>query len=82
MRTTLTLEEDVAATLKAEARRSGRSFRETVNAVLRRGLALSRPAAARPPFRVVARDPGDLTPGLSLDSVADLVEQVEGPLHR
>lgn len=82
MRTTLTLDEDVAAKLKAEARRSGRSFRETVNEVLRRGLALARPVAARPPFRVVARDLGDLRPGLSLDSVADLLEQVEGPLHR
>lgn len=82
MRTTLTLDEDVAAKLKAEARRSGRSFRETVNEVLRRGLALSRPVAPRPPFRVVARDLGDLRPGLSLDSVADLLEQVEGPLHR
>jgi plasmid stability protein len=82
MRTTLTLDEDVAAKLKAEARRSGRSFRETVNEALRRGLARSRSAVPRAPFRVVARDLGTLRPGLSIDSVADLIEQVEGPLHR
>ena len=38
MRTTLTLDDDVAAKLRAEARKSGRSFKETVNQVLRLGL--------------------------------------------
>lgn len=82
MRTTLTLDDDLAAKLKSEVRRSGRSFRDTVNDALRRGLASRRPAAAGEPFRVAARDLGDLRAGLSLDSVADLLDQVEGPLHR
>lgn len=82
MRTTLTLDDDVAAKLKAEARRAGRPFRDVVNETLRRGLVARRPGAARPPFRVEARDLGALRPGLSLDNVAELVEQVEGPLHR
>jgi hypothetical protein len=82
MRTTLTLDDDVAAKLKAEARRAGRPFREVVNDTLRRGLA-SRRATARPQaFRISARDLGDLRPGLCLDDVAGLVEQVEGALHR
>ncbi|WP_158023226.1 ribbon-helix-helix domain-containing protein [Candidatus Nitrospira inopinata] len=81
MRTTLTLDDDVAAKLKAEARRSGLSFRETVNAALRRGLATQR-SVSRKPFRVMCRDLGNLQPGLTLDSIADLIEQVEGPLHR
>jgi hypothetical protein len=38
MRTTLTLDDDVEAKLRAEMRRSGSSFRETVNRVLRLGL--------------------------------------------
>ena len=82
MRTTLTLDDDVAAKLKAETRRSGRSFRDTVNETLRRGLVARRAATARASFTVVARDLGRLRPGLSLDSVADLVEQAEGPQHR
>ena len=82
VRTTLTLDEDVAAKLKAEARRSGRSFKETVNSALRRALTPARQASKEPPFRVEARDLGRLRPGLSLDSVADLLEEVEGPLHR
>lgn len=82
MRTTLTLDEDVAAKLKSEARRSGRPFRDVVNDFLRRGLASKGARSTDQPFTVVARDLGELRPGLSLDSVADLIEQVEGPLHR
>lgn len=76
------MDDDVAAKLRAEARRSQRSFRETVNEVLRRGLAVRRPAAPQKHFRVACRDLGELRPGLSLDSVSDLLERVEGPLHR
>ena len=82
MRTTLTLDDDIAAKLKAETRRSGRSFRDTVNDILRRGLATRRSVPSRSPFKVEARDLGQLRPGLSLDSVADLIEQAEGPQHR
>jgi plasmid stability protein len=82
MRTTLTLDDDVAAKLKEEARRSGRSFRDIVNDTLRRGLATRRVAPTLKPFKVVARDLGHLLPGLTFDSVADLLEQVEGPLYR
>ena len=39
MRTTLILDDDVAAKLKAESRRAGRPFREIVNETLRRVLA-------------------------------------------
>jgi hypothetical protein len=81
VRTTLTLDEDVAGKLRSEVRRSGRPFREVVNETLRRGLS-TRGASAQRPFEVAARDLGDLRPGLTLDSVADLLEQVEGPLHR
>jgi len=82
MRTTLTLDEDVAGKLKSEVRRSGRSFREIVNDTLRRGLASRRDAKPRAPFKVVARNLGALRPGLALDSVADLLEQAEGPQYR
>jgi hypothetical protein len=77
MRTTLTLDEDVAAELKAESRRTGRPFREVVNETLRRGLA-----SRQQSFKVTARDLGNLKPGLSLDHVTELIEQVESSLHR
>jgi len=82
MRTTLTLDDDVAAKLKAESRRAGRPFREVVNETLRRGLAERRAGGTRQAFKVTARDLGNLRPGLSLDNIAELIEQIEGPLHR
>ncbi len=83
MRTTLSLDEDVATRLKSEVRRSGKPFKEVVNECLR--LALSQKRQDRnvePPFRVHARDMGALRPGLSLDNIGDLLEAVEGPTHR
>jgi hypothetical protein len=82
MRTTLTLDEDVAAKLKAEARRAGRPFRDVVNETLRQGLVAQRGSATPDDFHIEARDLGSLKPGLSLDNVSDLIEQIEGPLHR
>jgi hypothetical protein len=82
MRTTLTLDDDVAANLKAESRRAGRPFREIVNETLRHGLASRRATAQRRTFKVMVRDLGNLNTGLSLDNVAELIEQAEGPLHR
>lgn len=82
MRTTLTLDDDVAAKLKSETRRTGKAFRDVVNDTLRRGLASRHPPRSHQPFKIEARDLGELKPGLSLDNVADLVERVEGLLHR
>ena len=42
MRTTLTLDEDIAERLQAESQRTGRSFKEVVNEHLRTSLARSR----------------------------------------
>jgi hypothetical protein len=82
MRTSLTLDEDVAAKLKAEMRRSGKSFRDVVNDTLRHGLVEKRVATRRRSFKVEVRDLGSLRPGLSLDNVGELLEQLEGSLHR
>jgi hypothetical protein len=82
VRTTLTLDEDVASKLKSEARRSGRTFREVVNDVLRRGLANRQPVKPTAPFKVVARDLGELRPGVAIDSTSDLLQRLEGARHR
>ena len=80
MRTTLTLEQDVAAKLRSEMRRSGKSFKETVNEFLRLGLN-TRQIRPVKPFKVKARPMG-LRPGFSFDCVSRLLEQLEGPGHR
>lgn len=81
-RTTLTLDDDVAAKLRSEAHESGRSFREVVNEAIRRGFMARRESEGAEPFRVKARDLGELRPGSSLDNVAELLDRVEGPRHR
>lgn len=81
VRTTLTLDPDVAEKVKGEMRRTGGSFKETVNTILRRGLVSGGSTAPGKPFKVKARDMG-LRPGLSYDKVWDLVEFSEGPLYR
>lgn len=81
MRTTLTLDDDVAAKLKSVVRRTGRAFKDVVNDVLRTGLAASAPRP-RTPFKVKARDLGSIRPGVNLDNIGELLEDLEGPHHR
>lgn len=74
MRTTLTLEEDIAEKLQELAAKQRLSFKETVNSVLRRGLsAQERSAPAAEAFRL---EPfrADFRPGvdpLRLNQLAD-----------
>ncbi len=77
----MTLEEDVVAKLRAEMRRSGRSFKEVVNEFLRLGLTMHRERKPGKPFIVRARPLG-LRAGLDYDKISELVEHLEGPLHR
>lgn len=77
MRTTLTLDDDVASLLKKESRKSGEPFKQVVNRLLRVGLAAKRPA--RKPFKV---KPINLGLPRDFDKVEDLLEYLEGPGHR
>ena len=80
VRTTLTLDDDVAAGLQRAARTTGRPLRSVVNDALRAGLeAQERQPPA--PFTVTPFDLG-LREGLEIDSISELIELLEGPLHR
>lgn len=46
MRTTLTLDEDVVALVESERARTGESFKEAVNRLIRRGGRGAKPASA------------------------------------
>ena len=80
MRTTLSLDDDIANLLNQEIRRSGVSFKEAVNHYLRLGLMASK-QPVRKKF-VIKPLPMGLPPGLSYDNVEELIEALEGPLHR
>ena len=58
MRTTLTLDTDVVLLLREAMHRSRRSFKETLNGVLREGLTGSSARVKQKPFLVHARPMG------------------------
>ena len=80
--TSLTLDDDVAARLQAESRRTGRPFKAIVNEYLRAGLARRRAAPAAPAFRVEPVHLGEPIPGRSYDRIGALLEEVEDAQHR
>lgn len=62
-------------------RKSGKSFKETVNETLRSGLLARQTAQKAKPFKIRAQNLG-LKPGYSLDKPWDLIEEIEGPDYR
>lgn len=74
VRTTVTLDEDVASSLRAVAQERGQSFKETLNSLLRQGLAGSTVGAR--PYRVPVVDLG-LRQGVDLDKALGLAAQDE-----
>lgn len=83
MRTTLSIDDDVAKLLDQEVRRSGDSFKGTINRLLRLGLTASARPDGEKPFVV---KPIPLGIGAMLDrhngKVSALIDELEGPHHR
>jgi hypothetical protein len=81
MRTTLTLESDVAARLERERRKRGVPFKDIVNHVLRTGLdhleVAQRPKAE---FRTEGFALGQSRVG-SLDNIEEVLARIEGEGH-
>jgi len=77
VRTTLTLDDDVASLLKKEARKTGEPFKQVVNDTLRRGLTAGKQSARRP-FKV---KPWNLHVP-PFEKVEELLEHLEGPEYR
>ncbi len=78
MRTTLTLDDDVATLLNKEARRTGAPFKQVVNQTLRLGLMAAK-QPSRKPFVVT---PINLGLPRDFDKVEELLEYLEGPEYR
>jgi len=81
VRTTLTIDDDIAKLVEHEVRRSGDSFKGTVNRLLRRGLTAEDRNADRVPFEVTPLFMG-VRSGQNYDNIEALLEELDGPGHR
>ena len=76
MRTTLTLDPDVASLLRARMAERKSNMKQVVNDALRRGLAVSDVQRARKRIRVIGHSLG-LRPGVDRDKMNQLVDEME-----
>ena len=78
MRTTLTIDDDLAGILQKKASQQGHSFKAVVNDLLRAGIAASGEAVhRRKPVKVIGRPLG-LKPGYDPDKLNQLVDELAG----
>jgi hypothetical protein len=81
MRTTLTLDDDVAASLKHVMKKRRQRLKAVVNEALRVGLdSLAKPAVAPTPFQIRPFNLGASLVG-SLDNIEEVLSRVEGEDH-
>ncbi|MBI5087280.1 MAG: DUF2191 domain-containing protein [Acidobacteria bacterium] len=81
IRTTLTLDDDIARRLREESRRASAPLRQIVNETLRTGLDSAKHSRGRPKLAIKPRKMG-VRPGINYDSIPQLLELGEGPLHK
>lgn len=76
MRTTLTIEPDVAIEIERRRRASGDSLKQVVNRLLRRGVRAETETVALPPYRTPTFDL-ELRPGIDETRLNQLVDELE-----
>jgi hypothetical protein len=82
MRTTITLEDDVAAAIEQLRRTEGRSLRDVLNELLRAGLARTRvDMAEQPPYRTRAVSLGECRLQ-NVDNISEVLALAEDEDYR
>lgn len=77
MRTTLTLDEQIAKALKNAAHRTGKPFKQVVNETLRAGLVAGHGSAKARPYRVKLASLGGAMQGVDLLKALRLADALE-----
>ncbi len=81
MRTTLTIDDDLAAILQSKAAQRGVAFKQVVNTLLRAGLGATEGSLPkRKPVKVTGRALG-MRPGYDPDKMNQLVDELEAEEH-
>jgi len=82
MRTTLTIDDDVAAELESLRRSRRASLKDLINEALRSGLReMAAPSKKRKPFRTRSYDAGRVLVS-NIDNIGELLAEIEGEWHR
>ena len=76
MRTTLTLEPEVARRVESEMRRTRKTLKAVINDALKAGLGMAAKPAELPPFKVKAHHFG-FHPGIDQDRMNQLADELE-----
>ena len=77
MRTTLTIDDQLAKALKSAAHRSGKPFKQVVNDTLRAGLGAAQSPGRTRAYRVKPASLGGVLPGIDLDKALRLADALE-----
>ena len=77
MRTTLTLDDDLAAILKETAHQKGAPLKTVVNETLRAGLAVLEAPPKAKRYRLRPASLGEVLPGITLDKALRLADSLE-----
>lgn len=81
MRTTITLDDDVAERIRSFMRETGVGFKDALNTVLRLGFETRRTRRKATPYNAPAFYLGKTMPGIDIDRIAETLEFLEGPTH-
>jgi hypothetical protein len=76
MRTTLTVDDDLAGLLKQRARELGMTFNEAVNRTIRAGISEATATRRDPTPKTISHSFG-FRPGIDLDKLGQLADELE-----
>ena len=77
MRTTLTIDDDIARGIRRVVARSGRSFKAVVNDALRAGISGDRVSTKAKPYRLAPVAMGDVVGPYDLNKALQLADDLE-----
>lgn len=77
MKTTLTIDDNIAGQLREIVHRSGKSFKTVVNDALRAGIEHNRVAGVARPYRLEPVAMGDVVGPHDLDKALHLADRIE-----
>lgn len=77
MRTTITIDEDIAIRLTELQKSKGISFKKAVNQLLRNGLTVEEKSLKLKPFKIKARPLGKAAKDFNLDKISETLDKLD-----